>query len=404
MTPESSPFSPGQPVPIEFFTGRIREVEQLRSMVKSSLMGRFKIGFVAGERGIGKSSLVSFIKHLAEREDNAAGCHIFLGGIKDLTETVRRIFDRLLKESIDKPWYGKVRGFFGRHVREVGLFGVSVELDLSPRDKEVIADDFVPSLRRLIVKLGEERKSILLILDDINGLAASEPFANWLKSVVDEIATSGQRFPVCLLIVGLEERRQELVSLQPSLARVFELIEIDPWSEEETYSFFRASFSSGGAHISDESLKQLVRFTGGLPVLAHEIGDAVWRASETADVSEVAVWTGIVNAAELIGRKFLKPQVFQALRSERYRSILRKMAHPSRLTFLRTELIEKLNPEERRVMDNFLRRMKYLGALLPDEQRGAYRFPNRLHALYFWIEAERAKREEKGQDKRIATS
>jgi len=395
MTPESSPFSPGQPVPIEFFTGRIRQVEQLRSMVKASLQGRFKIGFVTGERGIGKSSLVSFIRHLAEREDSAAGCHVFLGGVRDLTETVRRVFDRLLKESIDKPWYGKVRDFFGRHVREVGLFGVSVELDLSPRDKEVIADDFVPSLRNLLQKLGDQRKSLLLILDDINGLAASESFANWLKSVVDEIATSDQRFPVCVLVVGLEERRQELVSLQPSLARVFEMIEIDPWSEEETSTFFRTSFSSAGGRISDQNLKLLMRFAGGLPVLGHEIGDAVWRASETPEISDMAAWAGIVSAAEVIGRKFLKPQVFEALRSERYRSILRKMADPLRRSFLRTELITKLNPDERNVADNFLRRMKNLGVLVPDEQRGAYRFPNQLHALYFRIEAERARREGK---------
>ncbi len=34
------------------------------------------------------------------------------------------------------------------------------------------------------------KKAILLVLDDINGLSASENFANRLKSLVDEIATS----------------------------------------------------------------------------------------------------------------------------------------------------------------------------------------------------------------------
>jgi hypothetical protein len=43
-------------------------------------------------------------------------------------------------------------------------------------------------------------------------------------------------------------------------------------------------------------------------------------------------------------------------------------------------------------MDNFLQRMKKLGALTADpEVRGSYRFQNHLHALYFWIESQRAK-------------
>ncbi len=228
MNPESSPFSPGQPVPIEFFVGRVGEIERLRGMVEASLGGRFRIGFVTGERGIGKSSLVSFVRHLVAREKEVAGSHVFLGGVRDLPEMVRRTFDRVLKDSIEKPWHSKVREFFGKHVRDVGLFGVSVELSVSQQDLSTIAHDFVPSIRRLLDKLSGDRRALLLILDDINGLASCEGFANWLKSVVDEIATSGQKLALCLLIVGLEERRQELVSLQPSLARVFELIEIKP--------------------------------------------------------------------------------------------------------------------------------------------------------------------------------
>ena len=130
MNPETSPFSPGQPVPIEFFIGRIREVERLRGMVKASTQGKFRIGFVSGERGIGKSSLASFVRHLSEHESQVAGCHVFLGGVEDLNEMLRRTFDRLLTESMDKPWHEQIRNFFGNHVRQVGLFGITLELNL----------------------------------------------------------------------------------------------------------------------------------------------------------------------------------------------------------------------------------------------------------------------------------
>jgi hypothetical protein len=134
-------------VPIEFFVGRIKEIERLRNMVMASVQGRFKIGFVSGERGIGKSSLVSFVRHLSDRESDTAGCHVFLGGVKELNEMVRRTFDRLLKESMDKPWHSRVKDFLGNYIREVGLFGVSLELALKDTELSAITHDFVRARR-----------------------------------------------------------------------------------------------------------------------------------------------------------------------------------------------------------------------------------------------------------------
>lgn len=380
-------------MPIEFFVGRIREIERLRSMVKAGTQGKFRIGFVSGERGIGKSSLASFVRHLSEHGSQVAGCHVFLGGVEDLKEMLRRTFDRLLKESMDKPWHEQIKNFFGNRVRKVGLFGVTLELSLNDSDLSTLAHDFVPTVTRLLDSLKGHKSTLFLILDDINGLAGSEVFANWLKSTVDEISTSRRKMPLCILVVGLEERRQELVSKQPSLARVFELIDIAPWSDDEAMDFYRKSFHSVNARVGATDMRQLVRFTGGLPVLAHEIGDAVWRAARSLEIDSSEVMEGILTAAEVIGRKLLEPQVFSAIRSERYRSILRKMSDEPRTSFRRSELLDRLTGEEKNVMDNFLRRMKRLGALETDpEVKGGYRFPNLLHTLYFLMESQRISR------------
>ena len=391
MNPESSPFRPGQPIPIEFFVGRRKEVERLHGMVKASVRGNFKIGFVSGERGIGKSSLAHFVRVLAEHESKTVGCHVFLGGVHELEEMLRRTFDRLLKDSMDKPWHEPIKNFFGNRIRKVGLFGVTLELNLAGDDLSMLAHDFVPSISQLLAQLKGRNEALLLILDDMNGLATSEVFANWLKSIVDEIATARQQIPLCVLFVGLEERRRELVRNQPSLARVFELIDITPWSDDEVGEFYKRAFESAGATISDDDLNVLASFTGGLPVLAHELGDAVWRTAQSLHISGDDIAKGVVLAAEVIGRKLLEPQIFQAIRSERYRSILRKVASTPRMWFQRAELMSYLTEAEKRVMENFLRRMRELGALETDpEVRGGYRFPNILHALYFSLEAARA--------------
>ena len=390
MTPESSPFRPGQPVPIEFFIGRYREIERLRSMVNASTQGRFKIGFVSGERGIGKSSLSAFVRRLVERDGDVAGCHVFLGGVQNLGEMLNRTLHILLNESTEKPWHHKLLDFFGDRVSKVGLFGVTLELSLSESDMLSMERNFVQSIRQLIQGLREHKKSLFLILDDINGLANSEGFANWLKSTVDEIATSQQDMHLCVLVVGLEERRQELIAKQTSLARVFELIDIAPWSDDEVHEFYQTSFDVGKAEVTDDGIERLVTFTGGLPVLAHEIGDAVWRTARTEKIEDSEITEGISIAAEVIGSKLLTPQIFSAIRSESYRSILLKMADRPRPHFKRSEIMELLEGTEKKRLDNFLRRMTDLVALQKDVQgQGRYRFPNLLHALYFWMESQR---------------
>ena len=155
MTPESSPFRPGQPVPIEFFVGRSPEIERLRGMVNASTQGRFKIGFVSGERGIGKSSLTAFVRHLVEHDHDVAGCHVFLGGVQDLREMLRQTFDRLLKESMNRPWHQQLMDFFGDRVQKVGLFGVSLELKLQENDLALIERDFASLIRQLMEKLNK---------------------------------------------------------------------------------------------------------------------------------------------------------------------------------------------------------------------------------------------------------
>ncbi len=387
----SSPFTPGVPVPVEFFVGRRKEIEHLMKKVVSARSGRLEVAFLIGERGIGKSSLASFVKSLSERDWQMIGLHTFLGGVVSLEEMVRRIFDRLLKESVETAWHKKIREFFGNHIREVGLFGISIEFEAPAQDLRRMVHDFAPALRNLMDRVKDEKKGIFLVLDDINGLASSPDFANWLKSLVDEIATSQKPLPLCLLLVGLEERRQDLINRQPSLARVFDLIEVKEWSPDETRTFYKEAFSKVNIKVEDGALDSLTRFAGGLPVLAHEIGDAAFNLDTDGLIDNADAIEAVIASAEIVGRKHLKPQVFQAIRSTRYRSILARMLFA--FEFQRADVLKRLAPQEARVFDNFLRRMIQLGVISRDTEGGAgtYRFTNLLHYVYFVMEAARAK-------------
>lgn len=323
-----SPFTPGQPVPVEFFVGRMNEI--------------------------------------------------------------RRVFDRLLKRSIGTGWFEQVKSFLGSRVKEVGLFGVTVEFDSENHDLRRIADDFLHALRALIDKLRDEKKGIFLVLDDINGLANSEEFANWLKSLVDEIATSDEPIPLCLLVVGLEEKRQALISLQPSLARVFHVVRLQPWSENETKEFYVNSFGKIGVAVDEAALDVLARYSGGLPVLAHEMGEAIFRLDEDGRIDESDALKGVLAAADIIGQKHLEPK--ECTEHSEVSGIAAFSAKSRKIDLCSTSrarrMLANLSSEESRAFDNFLRRMKELGVLVPDSEGGpgSYRFVNDLYCIYTWLE------------------
>jgi len=391
----TSPFTPGRPVPVDFFVGRTPEIERVRSRARMAAKGRIEAVFLTGERGIGKSSLASFARHLVQTRDGMLGLHVFLGGVTTLTELARAVFDRLANVALQTPWWNRVKDLFGRHIRQIGLFGINVVFDPPEEDLRRLIGGFAAAIRKLLNSLEPEMRGLFLVLDDLNGLAGTREFANWLKSTVDEAATAEHGTRLCLVLVGLDERRQALVQSNPSLARVFDLVHVGAWSDEETEDFFRRSFGKVSVRVDEKALATFVHFAGGLPVLAHEIGDAAFSRDMDNFIGAEEALEAVRAAADIVGRKHLQPQVFEAIRSRRYRSILNKLSSMNTsATFRRAEIIARLPEEERKVFDNFAQRMKQLGVIVPDPDGGpgAYQFSNLLHALYFRMEAERERK------------
>lgn len=387
MTVDYSPFTPGQPVPVDLFAGRREEIQRLTKHVAAATQGRLQVAFLSGERGIGKSSLASLVRFYASRNSNMVGAHVFLGGADTLQEMVRRLFEAILHESKDKNWYDSIAELYKGSVQSAELFGLKLTFSPTAQQLDALVRNFPHALDNLISRLQQKKKAIglTLVLDDINGLASSREFANWLKSTIDQIATT-KPLPLCILVVGLEERRQSLVELQPSLNRAFHLFNVEPWSQDETKAFFKDAYSRAGVTVDPGALSIMAIYAGGLPVIAHEIGEAALREADNKNITSSIAGTAIINAAEIIGRKYLRRQVLDATRGKKYRSILHKVAKAVKfgtLMFERTQIKELLTKEEAETIDNFLLRMRRVGVIeRVDGLPGTYRFVSHILHLY----------------------
>lgn len=398
---KESPFYPGKPVPIEYFIARISEIERLERSIKQTLSGRNENIFIMGERGIGKSSLAGFIRYIAEKQYDFIGTHCFLGGVKDLNEMIRLIFQRLFQEVKEKTIFEKLKNIFGDYIKEVTLFGMGVEFTQDPSKLRTILDNFLPTIRKINETIKDNKKGIILILDDLNGISKVPEFANFLKSFVDELATSRNPLPLMIIFVGIPEIKENMIRCQSSVARIFNITDLLPMDKSESRKFFLNNFNKVGISVSEDALSYMVNFSGGFPMLMHELGDAIFWLDKDNHIDIDDAIGGLIEAANIIGKKYLDPQVYQVLKSETYSSILIKIG---KLTlgkrFQRKNILENASKKESKTFDNFLFKLKTLGIINKTENRGEYKFANMLYHLYIRLRARRAKDQNKNLNRK----
>ena len=390
ITTKESPFTPGRPVQPEYFVARIDEIKRLERAIRQTISGRNENVFITGQRGIGKSSLAGFIRHLAEKEHSLIGSHCYLSGVRTLEDMMGVIFQRLLQDCTDKSLFDKFREAFGDYIKGLTLFGLGVEFTKDKDKLQTLVYNFLPVMRRIYEQIKSNgKRGLILVLDDMNGITDVPEFSPFLKSFVDELATSGKPLPILLVLVGLPERRDELIRHQPSVARIFDVVDLPLMSESESREFFLTLFKKEDIAVDDKALSLMVIMSGGFPMLLHEVGHAVFWQDTDNHISEVDAKQGITEAARVVGKRYIDPQISKVLRSKTYSSILWRIGKklPFGATFERQELLKEVPEKEQRNLDNFLGRIKKLGIIDETEARGGYRFVNPLYHLYVWYEA-----------------
>lgn len=390
MSKERSPFSPGNPVATELFIGREEQVKLLRRAIVQAKAGNPQYLFVTGERGIGKSSLAYLGKELADKEYGFIGAQVLLGGAESLGEVCRRLLQALISQLPDKNLLEKAKSIFDRYIERVDLFGLGVEFRKDTESRKSLAENFLPLMQRLKDEaLRAGRHGIFLVADDLNGVAREANFASFLKSMVDQIAVTKMReFPWVFVLVGVPQRMEDLKEQQPSVDRIFSVIELPLLSAEEASGFFKRAFSSVNCRCQQDVLRALSIWAGGYPVIWHELGDAVFWEDDDDDISLSDAARGLSSAAHNVGRKYLKRPLYDELRSPVYRNILKHIARSSS-PIRRSEILGNLPTKEGKNFDNFIRKMRELDVLRPSAgKKGEYVFSNMLFAMYVTLQAE----------------
>lgn len=393
VAPESkgrSPFYPGQPVPAEFFVGRERQITHiLKRGVGQVAAGKPVAIYVEGEFGIGKSSIAGFVQHVARQDSGLFPIYAPLGG----AESIDDIGLAIVEATVRAGAYGETRKesvleWLSKYVGEVSVMGVKVKTEALKRDAPELTSGLLPFLAELLERLRPDgTKGLFLVLDEVDSLAKKPRFAHFIKSLVDTNAMARTPVPLLLMLCGVEECRRELIKQHQPVDRIFDVVDIERMSDEEMRSFFFKAFNSVNISVDPMALTTMTEHAGGFPKIMHLVGDAAFWRDNDGVIDNSDALSAVISAAEDVGRKYVDQQVYRALRSKDYQSILKKLGRlgPLPVPFKRSEIAEGLTPTESRKLNNFLQKMKSLKVIRKGDVQGEYVFNVPMVRLYIWM-------------------
>jgi hypothetical protein len=387
MDKGQSPFYPTQPVPVELFVGRQDQLDRIiQRGVGQVERGKPIAIFVQGEYGIGKSSIARYVQFLAAEKHSLLPIYVSLSPSQTPEDLAARVVEGAMHSGQIHPSRGdKIKTWLARYIGKQELFGFSVNLEALRSDASKIA-----SVHGLLDFLGQALEKsagangVFLVLDEINGLANQPWFAQMIKSLVDTNALAVKPLPLLLMMCGTEEKRRRMIENHQPVERIFDVIDIEPLSEDETREFFHRAFEQAGTKVTDEGMHVLTLYSAGFPKVMHLIGDWAYWTDQDLVIDEQDAIVAVGNATEDFGRKYVDQQVVAALKSQDYRSILSKIT--SDLRFLKQDVEQGLDDSERKKFNNFLQKMKALNVLRSGTVKGEYIFNMSLVRLYLFLQ------------------
>jgi AAA ATPase domain len=389
------PFYPTHPVPVELFTGRSAEIERIvQRGIRQVADGRQHQIFVQGDFGIGKSSIARFTQNLAEEQHGLLRLYASLAGAETLDDLATAVMEAALRSKATEPSrLDRVRDLLARYLGKQNLFGVGINFEALKREPPNLKSpaqilSFLEALRGY----GHQAdKGVFLVLDEINGIAAVPQFARLLKGLVDTNALHSRPVPLLLMLCGVPDRRRQLIDHHSPVERIFDVIDIHPLAEDEVRHFFYRAFQSVGLTVAPPALELLTRFSAGYPRIMHLIGEAAFFTAQGPEVTAEDATAAVVEAAEDLGKKFVDPQVYAALRSDDYRSILDKLGQLGHQTFTPREVEAGLTVGEKKKLTKFLQKMKKLNVIRSGAVRGQYEFCMSLVQMYLRLQSSRGR-------------
>ncbi|GAB4232361.1 MAG: hypothetical protein OHK0028_07780 [Deltaproteobacteria bacterium] len=403
-----NPFAPNSPVPHGMFVGRIEEINRLDTCLTQTKSGRPANFMITGERGIGKSSLLNYIKYVANGLIKINGSKLnFLVIDTDIDKGTTQLglikkiqlgLDRALGETEAARTLMKDLWKFIQRV-EVG----SARIKPGERSDidELLSEEFSYSLAEVtnrICCVGEEpslfttnKDGILILIDEADNGSRDLDLGTFFKLLTERLQRRSCN-KIAFGLAGLSELRNVLFKSHPSSLRIFEELVLGRLSGSEINRVIDMCLKEANSTneiqtmITDIARAYLVSYSEGYPHFIQQFGSSAFTADVDNVIDEKDVAKGAFGdrgALELIGDRYYRDNFYNKIQKDSYRQVLRIMADKLDGWVTKQEIRKKFRGKTT-TLDNAITALRDRKIIFSKEgEKGVYRLQHKGFA--FWI-------------------
>lgn len=394
-------FNPFVPNGIAFpgmFTGRIDEIEAVEQALFQTKNDNPHHLLIAGERGIGKSSLLNYADLIAKGdisdEDlsfNFLTVSTDLAGVGSQGGVVKQIGRELksklkshdkLKEKAQKVW---------NFVSNWEILGVSYK----GREMEIDPDEALDDLVGLLDDICSSGAfdGVVVLLDEADNPPPEANLGEFLKICTERLAKRGCHKSLFIL-AGQPILVQKLKDSHESSLRVFQVLNMKPLEVGERSTVVAAGIKDANSRneihtkIDQDAIELLGSLSEGYPHFLQQFSHSAFEtdSDDRISVNDVLAGAGSENGAiEQLGAKFFSDMYYSKIWSDDYRKVLDFMAEHGDQWVSRKTIISGCDVSESNV-SNALAALKKREIIVADEARkGFYRLPTRSFATWITV-------------------
>jgi hypothetical protein len=394
------------------FVGRVAELNRLEAALLQARAEQPEHFMITGERGIGKTSLLMYLRYVAEGKINIGDESVsFLVVETDIDKSTTQIsliqkIELALTRQLGKSEPArKVLKDAWSFLKRVRIMDSGVENADQDKSDELLVEEFAYTLASIVERTSADGPEnifntkldgVLILVDEADNSSPELNLGSFFKLLTERL----QRLRcnrVVIGLAGLTELREILVCSHASSLRVFEDIELTRLTRAEVDGVVdlclkRANEQNeSSTSITDEAREFLARLAEGYPHFIQQFGHSAFAADEdwTIDLNDVQKGAfGQRGALEQIGNRYYRNDFYNKIQKESYRQVLRIMADQLDAWVTRQEIKRRFKGTES-VMNNAIRALRERHIIIPKEgEKGIYRLQHRGFALWIKLYAD----------------
>lgn len=408
-----NPFKPNSPVPPGMFAGRLKEIEGLEQGLHQTKNGHTSNFLLTGERGIGKSSLLSLIKPTATGEIKAPDYDTFkfvvintvISNKSSLTSFIKLI-ERNIKRELGKTEL--VRSFLNdtwAFAQRLRILDSGVEKNTVDDDLDLVIDDFSYSLSETCKRItspekGEIRNDGIVIIVDEADNACHDLHIGYFFKVVTELLQQNGCNNVMFIVAGLPDVVEKLASSHESSLRVFNQFMIKELSVDDRKYVVDRGLEEGNkvnaeqTTITSEAKTLISTLSEGYPHFIQQFSYSAFEYNTDGEINGTDVAEGAFKeggALDAIGSRYYRTAYNEQIKSDEYREVLTIMAGSMNSWIKKSEIRERFSGSDHTVTDA-LKALTARKIILKNPSKlGEYRLQHKGFALWIKLFGQREK-------------